>query len=121
VPYPESPPLRGEIYWVDWSPGRGSEQLGLRPAVIISSDDRNRAMPTCVVAACTTAVRPLTRQGRSPVSLFLPAGQPMAREGCVLAFQVMTIDKTRLQDYDSALTAGQVTELKTKIRTSFDL
>ena len=29
---------RGEIYWVDWNPGRGSEQSGLRPALVIQND-----------------------------------------------------------------------------------
>ncbi len=32
---------RGELYWLDWSPGRGSEQTGLRPALIIQADAGN--------------------------------------------------------------------------------
>jgi mRNA interferase MazF len=33
---------RGEIYWVDWSPGRGSEQTGTRPGLIVQRDTANR-------------------------------------------------------------------------------
>ena len=35
-------PARGEIWLVDWSSGRGSEQLGRRPAVIVQIDPANR-------------------------------------------------------------------------------
>jgi len=34
-------PLRGEIWLVDWSPGRGSEQSGVRPALIIQNNVGN--------------------------------------------------------------------------------
>jgi len=47
---------RGEIYWVDWSPGRGSEQLGLRPALVIQNDTGNKFSPTTIVAALTTTM-----------------------------------------------------------------
>ena len=46
---------RGEIYWVDWSPGRGSEQIGERPALVIQNDTGNKYSPTTIVAACSTA------------------------------------------------------------------
>lgn len=36
----ESP--RGESRWVDWSPGRGSEQVGRRPALVVQTDAANR-------------------------------------------------------------------------------
>lgn len=47
---------RGEIYWVNWNPGRGSEQSGLRPALVIQNDIGNKFSPTTIVAALTTAV-----------------------------------------------------------------
>ena len=34
---------RGDVYWVDLDPGRGSEASKTRPAVIVSSDAANRA------------------------------------------------------------------------------
>jgi mRNA interferase MazF len=38
-----NPPVirRGQIWLVDWSPGRGSEQLGQRPAIVIQTDAAN--------------------------------------------------------------------------------
>ena len=49
---------RGEIYWVDFEPVKGSEQGGLRPALIVQNDVGNRASPTTVVVAITRTVPP---------------------------------------------------------------
>jgi mRNA interferase MazF len=37
---------RGEIYWVELDPVKGSEQGGLRPALIVQQDVGNRYSPT---------------------------------------------------------------------------
>ena len=44
---------RGEIWWVDWSPGRGSEQQGVRPALIVQTDaaNLNPKYPNTIVVA----------------------------------------------------------------------
>ena len=42
---------RGEVYWLDFDPVKGSEQAGLRPALIIQNDLGNRYGRTTVVAA----------------------------------------------------------------------
>jgi mRNA interferase MazF len=34
---------RGDIYWVDFNPVRGSEANKIRPAVVVSNDAANRA------------------------------------------------------------------------------
>ena len=49
---------RGEIYWVEFEPVKGSEQGGLRPALVIQHDTGNRYSPTTVVAAITRTVPP---------------------------------------------------------------
>jgi mRNA interferase MazF len=49
---------RGEIYWVDFDPVKGSEQGGLRPALIIQQDLGNQYSPTTVVAAITRRLPP---------------------------------------------------------------
>ena len=49
---------RGEIYWVEFDPVRGSEQGGLRPAVVVQNDVGNRFSPTTVVAAITRTIPP---------------------------------------------------------------
>lgn len=52
------PIRRGEIYWVEFDPVKGSEQGGLRPALVIQNDVGNQASPTTVVAAITRTLPP---------------------------------------------------------------
>jgi mRNA interferase MazF len=47
---------RGEIYWVEFDPVKGSEQGGLRPALVIQNDIGNRLSVTTVVAAITRTI-----------------------------------------------------------------
>ncbi|RMH21064.1 MAG: type II toxin-antitoxin system PemK/MazF family toxin [Acidobacteria bacterium] len=44
---------RGDVYWVAFDPVKGSEQGGLRPALVVQQDVGNRYSPTTVVAAIT--------------------------------------------------------------------
>ena len=49
---------RGEIYWVQFDPVKGSEQGGLRPALVVQQDVGNRYSPTTVVVAITSTIPP---------------------------------------------------------------
>lgn len=79
---------------VDWSPGRGSEQLGRRPAVVVQTNAGNlnpRYLNTIVVTVST--------KGR-PVPTHVPL-QPSKENGLSrLSFakceQLLTISKRRL-------------------------
>jgi mRNA interferase MazF len=112
----DTSPRLGDVYWVDFSPARGSEQAGKRPAVVISIDSLNRAMPVCTVAAITTSDK-----SKSKVCLALPEGQPCAKLSYVLPFQVMTLSQDRLLDWIGELTDAQKAELKARLRLVWDL
>jgi mRNA interferase MazF len=45
---------RGDVVWADFSPTRGREQDGERPAVVIASDEYLEAVPTLVIALPVT-------------------------------------------------------------------
>jgi len=49
---------RGEVYWVELDPVKGSEQGGLRPALVIQNDTGNRYSPTTVIAAIPRTLPP---------------------------------------------------------------
>jgi mRNA interferase MazF len=49
---------RGEIYWVDFDPVKGSELGGVRPALVVQQDLGNTHSPTTVVAAITRTIPP---------------------------------------------------------------
>lgn len=75
---------RGEVYWVNLDPTVGTEIRKTRPALIVSPDDLNSALPRVIVAPLTSAGQPL---GCRPELVF--AGKP-AR---ILLDQIRAVDK----------------------------
>lgn len=49
---------RGEVYWVNLDPTIGTEIKKTRPALVVSPDDMNTALPRVLIA-------PLTSKGQS--------------------------------------------------------
>ncbi len=83
--------MRGEIYWVDWSPSRGSEQEGLRPALIVQNNTGNQLSSTTIVVSLTTR----KMKKRYPFHVTVPTGL-LPKNGTVMCEQMMTIDQSRL-------------------------
>jgi mRNA interferase MazF len=46
--------LRGDLRWADLNPGRGHEQAGLRPVLILSQDVFNERSGTVIAVALTS-------------------------------------------------------------------
>jgi mRNA-degrading endonuclease toxin of MazEF toxin-antitoxin module len=51
----------------------------------------------------------------------LPAGRPLKRECQIKAFQIMTVDKSRLGDYKGRLDANQIVALENAMRMAWGL
>lgn len=79
--------LRGEVYWVNLDPTVGTEIQKTRPALIVSPDDMNAALPRVLIAPITSKGQAL---GCRPEVVFL--GKP-AR---ILLDQLRCVDKSRL-------------------------
>ncbi len=79
--------LRGEVYWVNLDPTVSTEIQKTRPALIISPDDMNAALPRVIIAPITSAGQAL---GCRPELVF--AKKP-AR---ILLDQLRCVDKVRL-------------------------
>ena len=108
---------RGQLYWVDWSPGRGSEQSGLRPALVIQNDIGNQYSPTTIVAAITTAfVKPY------PFVVAITASESgLPGDSSINLSAIMTIDKTRLRDKCGELSQAKMAEVNVAIKKSLGL
>jgi len=50
-----------EIYMVDLNPTKGSEINKVRPAVVVSQNDMNKALGTIVICPLTTSLHPMWR------------------------------------------------------------
>jgi mRNA interferase MazF len=109
-------PKRGEVYWVDFSPARGSEQAGRRPGVIVSIRQFNESMPVVVIAAVTTKDK-----SRFATCVELPAGRPLEQRSFVLPFQILTVDKSRLGDCAGRLDIEQIVDLERALRLCWGL
>ena len=83
--------LRGEVYWADLNPVRGSEQSGIRPVLIFSNNHFNRRSGTVIAMAIT--IQP-PRAG-FPLTLELPKGC-LPRASWVKISQVRTISVDRI-------------------------
>ena len=108
---------RGEIYWVNWNPARGSEQAGRRPALIIQNDIGNRASPTTIVAACTTAqAKPY------PFLVPLPAAETGLPKDCVANLSaILTIDQSRLLDRAGTVSEASMAKVDEAVKISLAL
>lgn len=108
---------RGEIYWVDWSPGRGSEQSGVRPALVIQNDIGNRFSSTIIVASISTVPeRPYPFLIR-----FTVAESGLGQDSAVNLSQILTIDKMCLGDKCGELSPTKMAEVDEAIKTSLAL
>jgi len=108
---------RGEIYWVDWNPSRGSEQSGLRPALVIQNDVGNKYSPTTIIATLTTATgKPY------PFTVKVTAKESgLPKDSTVNLAVIMTIDKTRLKDKCGELNEDKMQEVNEAIKASLGM
>ena len=109
-------PRRGEIWLVNFSSGRGSEQKGLRPAIVIQNDTGNIYASTTIVAAITSTIKEF------PVTVVVPAGEGGLRQrSMVNTAQLLTIDKARLQKRLGRLSQIVIQKVNAAIRASLDV
>ena len=115
-----SGPRRGEIYWVDWSPARGSEQAGKRPALVVQNDAGNASptYPNTIVATISTKGRAI------PLHVRLRASRRtgLTETSFVKCEQILTISKERLSAAPVGhLDARELREVDVALRLSLAL
>lgn len=91
-------PRRGEVWTVNFYPGRGSEQRGTRPALVIQNDVGNEHAATTIVAAITSTLK------LYPVTVPLHRGEGGVRQASmVLRQRLGALSPERLRSVDSAI------------------
>jgi len=107
---------RGEVWLVNFNPGRGSEQKGIRPALVIQNDTGNIYASTTIVAAIASTIKEF------PITVVLAAGDGGLRQrSMVNAGQLITIDKARLQKRLGRLSESAMRKVQAAIRVSLDI
>jgi mRNA interferase MazF len=103
---------------VDFNPARGSEQAGIRPAIVISNDVNNQHSPNVIIAALTS--QQVQQRSQTPINVFVAAGD-LPQDSVILGNQIMTVSKDRLERHRGQLTAAQTEELANALRLSLGL
>lgn len=109
-------PRRGEVWMANFSPGRGSEQRGIRPALVIQNDVGNQHGATTIVAAITSTIKIY------PVTVLLKKGEGnLSHASMVNLAQILTLDKSRLQRRVGVLSSRLMEKVDVAIKVSLDV
>lgn len=92
---------RGDIYYCDLDPVKGSVQGGVRPVVVIQNQVGNTYGPTLIVAVITTTIKKV----HQPTHILLGGRFGLPKNSMVMFEQIKTIDKSELLDF-----VGNITE-----------
>jgi len=77
-------PARGDLVWLQFTPGVGHEQAGHRPALVISPSSYNRRVGLAICCPVTSQVKGY------PFEVLLPTG--LGVEGAILSDQIKGLD-----------------------------
>lgn len=110
---------RGEIWWTDFGPARGSAPAKRRPALIVQADDFNASkIRTIMVALISSNLR----LAGAPGNVRLPKSRSrLPKQSVVNISQVITIDKRALTERVSSLGPEIMRSVDDGLRLSLSL
>lgn len=104
---------KGQIWYCDLSPVKGSEQGGQRPCLIIQNDVGNKYSPTTIIAVITSR----HTKAKLPTHYWIK-GDLLPKDSMVELEQIRTIDKSRLKSFLGVLDQEQMREVDRCLRIS---
>jgi mRNA interferase MazF len=110
---------KGSIYWVDFSPGKGSEPIGRRPGLVIQNDILNDSnLNTVIMLAITTTMK----FGELPGNVVLKKGEANVPKKCVInVTQIKSVDKKSIKEKIGTLTKKRVDEVNEGLKLVMNL
>lgn len=109
---------KGSIYWVNFSPGKGSEPLGKRPGLVIQNDILNNSkINTVLVIAITSTMK----FGELPGNVILKKGEANLPKRCVVnTTQIKSVDKNSLIEKIGSLSKKRMNEIYQGLKLVMD-
>jgi mRNA interferase MazF len=100
---------QGDIFWIDEDEPAGSEPGYRRPFVVVQNNLFNQSrIQTVVVCALTTNMQ----RAKSPGNVLLETGEGgLPKPSVVNITQMMTVDKSELQDYCGSLSSRRIEQM----------
>ena len=110
--------VRGDVVLCDLNPVVGTEQAGVRPAVVFQIDRANAVSPHTIIAPCTTRIQRVLL----PSHVLIPAGtEGLSQDSVVLCEQIRVIDKRRIVRVLGHLDDAHMEEVSRALRTILGL
>ncbi len=99
----------GSVYWIDFSPGKGSEPMGRRPGLVIQNNILNDSkLNTVIVLAVTSTMK----YGELPGNVVLRKGEANLKKKCVVnVTQIKSVDKGSVLEKIGTLSDKKMTEV----------
>ncbi len=105
---------KGGIYWVGFSPGKGSEPLGMRPGLVIQSDVLNDSKISTVLMAAITST---LKYGELPGNVVLRRGEANLPRKCVVNLtQIKPVDKRSIKENIGTLSNKRLGEIENGLK-----
>ena len=117
---PVDTPFQWQIVRVNFEPIQGSEQAGVRPAIVVSSDAVNAVLAIVSVVPLTT--RKSQRRAYSTETV-IPAGMGgLPQESIAMAHQIRTVSHARLLgSYGTVIDEATRENVREALRIHLDL
>ncbi|MFH1981115.1 MAG: type II toxin-antitoxin system PemK/MazF family toxin [Pseudomonadota bacterium] len=110
---------RGDIFWVNFSPGKGSEPIGRRPGLVIQADALNDSKINTVVMLAITST---LKFGDLPGNVTLRKGEANMPKRCVInVTQFKSVDKASLTEKIGTLSDKKMEEVAQGIKLIVDI
>ena len=105
---------RGEIWWANLPPPRGSEPGYRRPVLVLQQDDFNRSRIATVIAVILTSNLRLQDAPGNVVLRAHDSGLP--KDSVANVTQVATLDKSILMERVASLPAAKLKQIENGVR-----
>lgn len=105
---------RGETYWVNLDPTKGSEIRKMRPCVLVGVTPINRARRTVVVIPLSSS----ERLPRPPLTVQVTC---MNKPAVAVCDQVRAVDKTRLVKHIGSLSRPDLAKIDSSLKQILSL
>jgi mRNA interferase MazF len=111
--------LRGDVYQAILSPTKGSEQSGVRPAIIVSRDAINKSSPVVIIVPLTDRRH---KDRLYPSQVEIESGEGGAtKDSIALCEQVRAISRTRLIKNLGHVSDATIARINAALKNTLDL
>jgi mRNA interferase MazF len=110
---------QGDIFWVNFSPGKGSGPEGRRPGLVVQADALNCSRINTVIMLAITST---LKFGELPGNVTLKKGEANMPAKCVInVTQIQSVDRTSLIEKIGTLSPARYQEVAAGLKLVLDL